>query len=186
VVATLLKPSRKELPAYIAALKQGWSPDNVRGAAAATEELDAIERDADLFLSRLDDPEALGDPIAFPDGTFIPRLPGYRRWIWDGDFCGSIGFRWQKGTSELPSYVLGHIGFAVVPWKRGQGHAKRALSLLLMEARALGLSYVDITTDPENYASQRVILSNGGQLLERFAKHSAYGGLDSLRFRIQL
>jgi predicted acetyltransferase len=186
MVAMLLKPSREELPAYIAALERGWSPDNVRGAAAAAEELDTIERDADLFLSRLHDPEALGDPIALPDGTFVPRLPGYRRWIWDGEFCGSIGLRWQHGTSELPSHVLGHIGFAVVPWKRGQGHAKRALSLLLLEARALNLSYVDLTTDPENYASQRVILSNGGHLLERFAKHAAYGGLDGLRFRIQL
>ena len=186
VIAKLLKPSREELPAYIAALRQGWSPDNVRGAAAAAEELDAIERNADLFLSRLDDPEALGGPIALPDGSLIPRLPGYRRWIWDGEFCGSIGFRWQHGTSELPSHVLGHIGFAVVPWKRGQGHAKRALSLLLPEARALGLSYVDLTTDPGNHASQRVILSNGGQLLERFAKHPAYGGLDGLRFRIPL
>ena len=186
MVAVLLKPSRKELPAYIAALRQGWSPDNVRGAAAAAEELDAIERDVDLFLSGLDDPGALGGPIALPDGSFVPRLPGYRRWIWDGEFCGSIGFRWQRGTSELPSHVLGHIGFAVVPWKRGQGHAKRALSLLLPEARTLSLSYVDLTTDPENHASQRVILSNGGRLLERFAKHSAYGGADGLLFRIQL
>ena len=186
MVAMLLKPSRKELPAYVAALRQGWSPDNVRGAVAASEELDAIERDADLFLSRLDDPEALGGPIALPDGSFLPRLPGYRRWIWDSEFCGSIGFRWQPGTSELPSYVLGHIGFAVVPWNRGQGHAKRALSLLLPEARALGLSHVDLTTDPENHASQRVILSNGGRLVERFAKHPAYGGLESLLFRIQL
>lgn len=186
MVAILLKPSRKELPAYIAALKRGWSPDNVRGGVAVAEELNAIDKDADVFLARLDDPEALGGPIALPDGSFIPRLPGYRRWIWDGEFCGSIGFRWQPGTSELPSHVLGHIGFAVVPWKRGQGHAKRALALLLPEARALGLSYVDLTTDPENYASQHVILSNGGQLLERFTKHSAYGGLGGLRFRIQL
>ena len=38
-----------------------------------------------------------------PDGTCVPRLPGYQRWMWDGAFAGSIGFRWQYGTVELPS-----------------------------------------------------------------------------------
>ena len=55
--------------------------------------------------------------------------------MWDGEFCGSIGFRWQPGTSTLPPYVLGHIGYAVVPWKRGRGYATQALALLLPEAR---------------------------------------------------
>src|SRR2546430_6881442 len=35
-----------------------------------------------------------------PDGSVVPRLPGYRKWIWDGEFCGVIGFRWQPGRSE--------------------------------------------------------------------------------------
>ena len=30
-----------------------------------------------------------------------PR-PGYVRWMWDGEFCGSTGFRWQRGTEALP------------------------------------------------------------------------------------
>jgi predicted acetyltransferase len=37
------------------------------------------------------------------------------RWILDGDVSGAIGFRWQAGTADLPAYVLGHIGFSVVP-----------------------------------------------------------------------
>jgi predicted acetyltransferase len=186
VTTTLLKPSRHGLPGYTDALQRGWSPDNVRGAVAAAEALSAIGRDADAFLSKLDDREARGDPIALPDGSFAPRLPGYVRWIWDGEFCGVIGFRWQNGTSELPPYTLGHIGFAVVPWKRGQGHAKRALALLLRDAREIGLPHVDLTTDPENVASQRVILANGGYLVERFTKAPAYGGTEALRFRIRL
>jgi predicted acetyltransferase len=116
----------------------------------------------------------------------VPRLPGFRRWLWDGEFCGTIGFRWQPGTSALPPHVLGHIGFAVVPWKRGKGYATRALALLLREAGDKGLAFVELTTDLDNAASQRVILANGGQLVERFRKPAAYGGKESCRFRIKL
>jgi predicted acetyltransferase len=41
--------------------------------------------------------------------------------MWDGEFCGSIGLRWLPGTEELPPHCLGHIGYAVVPWKRRLG-----------------------------------------------------------------
>ena len=68
----------------------------------------------------------------------------------------------------MPPHVLGHIGFSVVPWKRRLGHATRALALLLPEARARGLGFVELTTEPENTASQRVIEKNGGRLVGRF------------------
>jgi predicted acetyltransferase len=92
------------------------------------------------------DREAAGPPVTLPDGTAAARLPGFRRWIWDGDFAGVIGLRWQPGTEALPQYVLGHIGFSVVPWKRRRGYATRALALLLDDARREGLQYVELTT----------------------------------------
>ncbi|MGF6726605.1 putative acetyltransferase [Paraburkholderia sp. GAS41] len=52
---------------------------------------------------------------ALADGSTVARLPSVVRWIWDGEFSGAIGFRWQAGTAELSPYVLGHIGFSVVP-----------------------------------------------------------------------
>jgi predicted acetyltransferase len=113
-------------------------------------------------------------------------LPGFRRWLWDGALCGSIGFRWQPGTSALPPHVLGHIGYGVVPWKRGRGYAKRALALILLEARDKGLRFVHVTANPDNAASQAVILANGGRLMERFREPAVHGGKDSLRFRIDL
>ncbi len=145
-----------------------------------------IDEDPAAFVDGLDDPQGRGQPITLPDGSSVPRLPSLQRWLWDGEFCGSINFRWQPGTSALPPYVLGHIGFAVVPWKRGRGYAKQGLAALLPEARERGLDHVVLTTDPENIASQRVILSNGGRLIGQFKKHAAYGGSDGLRFQIVL
>jgi len=186
VSVSLLKPALAELPAYVAALERGWSPDNVRGKVAAEEHLQRIAGDATAFVASLDDPEGKGTPVKLPDGSTVKRLPGFVRWIWDGEFCGSIGFRWQPGTSDLPSYVLGHIGYAVVPWKENRGCATRALKLLLPEARDRGLSYVELTTNPDNIPSQRVITSNGGTLIKRFKKDATYGGGEALLFRIAL
>ena len=182
----IVKPALEHLPSYKAALERGWSPDNVRLLEATREQLEAIEKDPVEFLADLDDPEAKGSPITLPDGTKVARLPGFRRWIWDGEAAGSIGFRWQKGTSALPSHVLGHIGYAVVPWKRGRGYATEALRLMLDEARAIGLDHVEITAKPGNPASQKVITANGGRLVCRFFEDAAYGGAESLRFRIDL
>jgi predicted acetyltransferase len=182
----LLRPTTVLLPSYVSALEAGWSPDNVRKEAAAREQLHAIEVDPERFVDSLDDPTASGGPIPLPDGSTVARLPSIVRWIWDGEVSGAIGFRWQVGTAELPSYVLGHIGFSVVPWKQGKGYARQALSLMLDEARVHGLRYVELTVDPENVASQRVIAACNGVLVERFRKAAAYGLAEALRYRIEL
>lgn len=182
----LIVPDLAHLDGYAAALRRGWSPDNVRVDEAPREELARIEADPAAFVASLDDPEAKTGPVTLPDGTMVPRMPGYRRWMWDGEFCGSIGFRWQRGTEALPPHCLGHIGYAVVPWKQNRGCATSALRQLLPEARAEGLAYVEITTDPDNLGSQRVIEANGGVLVERFDKGSAYGHGEGLRYTIAL
>jgi predicted acetyltransferase len=182
----LVRPALEYLPEYKAALERGWSPDNVRKGAAVQEELKKIAAGAAAFIAALDDPDAKGGPITLPDGSTVPRLPGFRRWLWDNAFCGSIGFRWQAGTAALPPHVLGHIGYAVVPWKRGRGYAKRALALMLVEARRTGLPFVQVTTDVDNAASQAVIRANGGLLVERFIEPAAFGGKEALRFQIDL
>jgi predicted acetyltransferase len=184
---TLVWPAAEYLPGYIDALNRGWSPDNVRGAAAAREQLERIVADADAFLASLVDREAKGDPIALPDGTTVERLPGYNRWIWDGEFCGVVGFRWARGTEALPPHCLGHIGYSVVSWKRGRGYATQALRELLPDARAEGLRYVELVTDHDNVASQRVIEANGGVLVEEFIKPAVYGhNKRGLRYRVSL
>jgi predicted acetyltransferase len=182
----LVRPSMEYLSSYVSALERGWSPDNMRGAEAAREQLEAIAANPEKFLSGLVARRPNGEVITLPDGSQAPRLPGFHRWLSDGEFCGSIGFRWQVGTSVLPPYVLGHIGYAVVPWKQGRGYATEALRELLQEVRAEELEYVEITTDPDNIASRRVVERNGGVLVEQFIRPAAYGSVPALRYRITL
>ncbi len=182
---TLEPFSLARLPRYVAALEAGWSPDNIRGTIAVREQLEAIAHDPDAFVARSDDPEGRLPPIRGLDGATLPRLPGVTRWIWDDDFCGVVSLRWSApGVAELPPHVLGHIGYAVVPWKRGRGCATAALGLILQEAWRRDLPHVELTTQPDNLASQRVILAQAGTLVGRFEKPASMGGGESLRFRI--
>ena len=181
----LVWPTLEHLPSYVAALERDWSPDTLR-PEAAREEREQIAADPAAFVAAQVDREGAGPPVTLPDGTKMKRLPGYRRWIWDGEFCGVIGLRWQPGTEALPAHVLGHIGFSVVPWKRKRGYATRALALLLEDAAREGLRYVELTTKLENVASQRVIEANRGRLIEQFTTPGEYGERAALRFRIDL
>lgn len=180
----LLKPSEAELPAYKAALERGWSPDNLATERRRLEELDKIAQDPEAFLNGFDDPTAAAGPVTLPDGSQVARLPCIGRWIWDGEFCGHIGLRWQNGTPDLPPTCLGHIGYSVVPWKQKRGYATMALRLMLVEAQKR-LPYVEITTDPENVASQKVIMANGGYLAKHFESLASLGGGKHYCYRIE-
>lgn len=182
----LVVPAEEHLASYVAALRSGWSPDNIRGRAAAEEQLLQIQQDPAAFLALLDNPLGGGPAVTLADGSTVQRLPSISRWMWDGEFAGTIGLRWQPGTAELPPTCLGHIGFSVVPWKRRRSYARQALGDVLGEARARGLDYVEITTTPDNLASQKVIEANGGEFIERFTKRPELGGGESFRYHIGL
>lgn len=113
-------------------------------------------------MREFSDGTADGPPIALPDGTSAVRLPDIARWMWDGEFCGLINLRWQPGGEALPPHVLGHVGYTVVPWKRGRGHATGALLGILPFARAQGLRFIELTTADTNVASIRTIEKAGG------------------------
>jgi predicted acetyltransferase len=183
---TLVWPARQYLESYVAALERGWSPDNIRRAEATLEQLAKIAADPDAFVASLVDRDARGDPITLKDGSTVPRLPGYQKWMWDGEFCGSVGARWRPGSEALPPTCLGHIGYSVVPWKQRRGYATAALGGMLREIAREGLRYVEIVTDPDNMPSRRVIEANGGVLVEAFTKPASLGGTPSLRYRVNL
>lgn len=169
----------------MAALRTGWSPNTLR-PEAAHEELELIAADPVEFLASLVDREAAGPPFRQPDGSLVSRIPGYSKWMWDGEFAGTVNLRWLPGTNELPTHVLGHIGYSVVPWKRRRGYATGAVAAILDDARAEGLTEVQVTTDHDNAGSQRVIENNGGAVIGRFTKRRAGGEVPSLRYRIAL
>ena len=161
IVSTLclVEPTLDGLTTYADALRTGWSPSSTRDVSG--EELAAIAADPAQAL-RLITKTGGGRR---PDGSKAVWLPGRVFWISDGTFCGTINLRHLPGTEALPPEVHGHIGYSVVPWKRGRGYAKEALRLLLpIAARVTGLPRVSLTCDTENRASRAVIEANGGIL----------------------
>ena len=75
---------------------------------------------------------------------------------------GFLAFR-----HELNAFLLeegGHIGYAVRPARRREGHATRALGLAVRRAAELGLDRVLVTCDDDNVPSAATIIGNGGVL----------------------
>lgn len=89
------------------------------------------------------------------------EVPSTVFWYLSGEYyLGTLVIR-HRLTPELAD-AGGHVGYHVVaPWRR-QGHATRMLAAGLIECRRLGISDVLLTCTPDNEASRRVILSNGG------------------------
>jgi len=181
----IVQPEAIHLESYRQALIQALAL-GTPNADEAQEELSEINTDPQIFLAKQEDPEGVAGDVKLPDGSYVPRLPGITRWMWDGEACGSINLRWQKGTTGLPPYCLGHIGYEVFAWKRNKGYASEALKQILPEAIKLGMPFVELTTDIDNLFSQRVIQKNGGVLHEKFIKPQVHGGKEGLRFRIYL
>jgi len=153
----LRQPDDRMLADYVVALGRGWSPNSGRDTSAI--ELAEIRADPDVYLHHQ---RTSTGTIVLADGSLAERLPGLIRWIWDDGFCGNINFRHLPDTEDLPEHVSGHVGYNVVPWRRGKGIATRALGLFLPMIQALGVARVKLTCDDGNPVSARVIEANGG------------------------
>ena len=78
----------------------------------------------------------------------------------DGKMVGTIQVR--HTLNQMLAAYGGHIGYSVRPSERRKGYAAWMLGEVLPFCRQLGLARVLITCTPDNEASRRTILANGG------------------------
>lgn len=67
--------------------------------------------------------------------------------------------------------VGGHIGYFISPKYRQKGYGIEILKRLIVEARKLGIKDILVTTNLDNYISQKVIIANGGKETDRSNEH---------------
>jgi predicted acetyltransferase len=93
----------------------------------------------------------------------------------DNHLIGMIQYRYEAD----PKF---QIGYSVRPCDRGHGYAKWMLKQLLVWLKKSGLSEAPIACEPSNVASEHVILSCGGELVET----CNYKGIDLQVYSLKL
>jgi predicted acetyltransferase len=105
-----------------------------------------------------------------------PRVPQTTYWATlDAKVVGHIGLR-HRLNAELAEFG-GHVGYDVRPSSRGHGIAKEMLRQILQTPKAREIGRLLLTCAPDNVASNRVIVANGGVLertifVERIARET--------------
>ena len=97
----------------------------------------------------------------YPD-TYVPSSVYLAIRISDNQLVGIVDFR-----HNLTDFLLkfgGNIGYSVLPFERRKGYATEMLALTLEKCKEFGKEKVLITCDPENIASAKTIINNGGIL----------------------
>jgi len=121
--------------------------------------LDLTEAGCAAFIETL---RPYADPTStLPDGMVHSDY----YWITDDGSAEEEVVGFLALRHELNAWLLeegGHIGYAVRPSRRREGHATRALELAVRRSAELGLDRVLVTCDDDNLASARTIERNGG------------------------
>lgn len=135
------------------------------------------------YLDFIDEMRALGEKIwesIVPEpgespAAFVARIEAEKNhplaglvacttfWaVVDGEVAGRISFRHE--LNENLREFGGHIGYEVRPSLRRRGIAKEMLRLTLETPLARSIGRLLLTCAPNNIASNRTILANGGKL----------------------
>jgi RimJ/RimL family protein N-acetyltransferase len=157
---------------------RAWRPSDAPAVARACDDPESAR-----FLAGFPSPYTLADAEAYLDRV--------RTWPERGDFAYAI----VDVADELLGSITLHLGAAppaigywVAPWARGRGVATAALRALATWAvDAGGLDRLELTTDPENVASQRVA-EKAGFIREGIVAgylETAVGPRDSIVFSLR-
>ena len=149
----LVVPAERWLPSYRVALEEFRAAGKT---IAALHDPDTYDQWKPVIFQQIED-RRLGRNL--PEGW----VPESVFWLVDGnDYLGTGSLR-HRLTPALEQFG-GNIGYAIRPSRWNMGYGTEQLRLLLVEARALGLSKVLLTCDDSNIASARVMENNGAVL----------------------
>jgi predicted acetyltransferase len=106
------------------------------------------------FIERLNGREIAPEPPLVPETTYWGVI--------NGKVVGRISMR-HKLEGNLSKFG-GHIGYEVGPSWRRKGIAKEMLRQILLTPKAKEIGRLLLTCSPDNHASIKTILANGGIL----------------------
>ncbi len=86
-------------------------------------------------------------------------------------------------SSILPAGFESHIYYEINPQYRNKGNGTKILGLGLVEAKKIGLQEVIVTCTKDNIASQKIIETNKGELLDKQVNDE---GVLVYKYRIRL
>ncbi|RDG39742.1 GNAT family N-acetyltransferase [Streptomyces corynorhini] len=115
-------------------------------------------------------PEVFAEYVARLNAEPLEETPRSEGWVpsttlWyaeGGTFLGRLSIRHR--LNPFLRELGGHIGYAVRPTARRQGHATAMLIASLPVARRIGIDSVLVTCDTTNEGSRKVIEGAGGVL----------------------
>ncbi len=152
----LVKPCEEYLYSYLEACREFRALHN--RTLAFVHDPDAFDDWKHTIFSKYADAER---GIGLREG-WVPSTT-----FWSVDESGYVGTGSIRHRLTAALEVFGgHIGYSIRPGRWNQGYGTAQLRLLLREARKLGIDPALITCDLNNPASARVMLKNGGTLID--------------------
>lgn len=165
----LILPAKKYLDSFARGIED-----------ARPEGTEALASHFRIFKTKKDFPTYLKKTIDDRRGVNLEKghVPQTIYWAMVGDkFVGVLKLRHRLWKENIAS----HIGYAVIPSERKKGYATEMLRLGLRKAKKLGIKKVILGCRVDNIPSKKVIVSNGGVVLQTYDKK----GVPKLRFAIE-